>query len=420
MIEVPKEEAINRYTTIIGKIPNKYLDQLSSYDISDPNSELLLEHCVWDDYKSNNAYHNCIVKDSDYYVSLTKQYSFSELKDSVELFAANNSAFKWHLDQMDKNYLNFKSKEVTTEEKKGCALTLSYYTGFKENSDRTSTNTNAIIRGENSFNKNEKWYDGKQFYPIINYLSKAVSNLPMYYGYTTRCVQLTKDQIYIYEPGTVVTWLTWISSKVGKNASPYFSGRNTWFYIYSFNARDISNFSIYSTEKEGLYSPFSHFLVFKKEYSKDKYNIYMRQIEIGLYINNIVWVDDNIFNSKWEYKHLMEMACYKNKYLKIIPKNSTDTAMAFLISFKPFIKTGNIKYKIISNMNRKNENSSHNAGARLVKKLQENGFDNIEIMIFTSSKDEVFQEFRRLSVIMNDNIKITNSPSDVTDFLIAN
>ena len=47
----------------------------------------------------------------------------------------------------------------------------------------------------------------------------------------------------------------------------------------------------------------------------------MRQIEIGLYINNIVWVDDNILNSNWENKHLMEMAYEKKKTLKIIPQN---------------------------------------------------------------------------------------------------
>ena len=34
----------------------------------------------------------------------------------------------------------------------------------------------------------------------------------------------------------------------------------------------------------------------------------MRQIEIGLYINNIVWVDDNILNANWENKGLMEQA----------------------------------------------------------------------------------------------------------------
>ena len=46
----------------------------------------------------------------------------------------------------------------------------------------------------------------------------------------------------------------------------------------------------------------------------------MRQIEIGLQVNNIIWVDDNIYNSNWENKALTEMAYYRDKALKIIPK----------------------------------------------------------------------------------------------------
>ena len=172
-----------------------------------------------------------------------------------------------------------------------------------------------------------------------------------------------------------MTWLNYSSSKMGNEPSPYFQKRNAWFFIYSFSSREISQFSLYKeSEKEALYSPFSHFLVFKKEFVGGKHKIYMRQIEIGLYVNNIVWVDDNILNANWENKGLMEMAYNKNRALKIIPKITTNTAMAFLKSFKTFIKGGTIKYKIISDMTRNNEYPADNAGARLVKYLQNNGF----------------------------------------------
>ena len=65
-------------------------------------------------------------------------------------------------------------------------------------------------------------------------------------------VQLTEKQTHVYEPGTIVTWLQWSSSKIGKTPAPYFDKRNTWFYIYSFNSREISQFSVYSEEKEAL------------------------------------------------------------------------------------------------------------------------------------------------------------------------
>jgi hypothetical protein len=299
-------------------------------------------------------------------------------------------------------------------------LALAYYKGNKNNSERINKNINILIRGENSFTKEEKWNDGKIIYPVLYYLYKCLVNLPFYNGYTIRCVNLDDDITSEYKIGTVITWLQFNFSLVGKDPSPFLAKRNTIFYIYSINAREISKFSYYSSEKEVLYSPFSHFLVFKKEYVNGKYRIYMRQIEIGLYVNNIVWVDDNILNANWENKTLMEMAYLKNKTLKIIPKITTDTAMAFLKSFKPFIKTGTIKYKIMSDMTRNNEYPSDNAGARLVKYLQDNGFGDIEIMIFTSSKEKALRELKKLNVVMNNKIKVTTMTSDAINFLITN
>ena len=100
----------------------------------------------------------------------------------------------------------------------------------------------------------------------------------------------------------------------------------------------------------------------------------MRQIELGLYLNNIIWVDDNILNPNWENKRLMEIAYYNSKTLKIIPKISTETALAFIKSFKSFLNNKNTKYKIMSDMTRNNESPSKNAGARFVKYLQDYGF----------------------------------------------
>jgi hypothetical protein len=320
---------------------------------------------------------------------------------------------------MNEKYKEMKTNILSIEEKKGCALALSYYTGFKGNSDRSSRNTNVLIRGQNLFTKIEKWNDGKQFYPVLYFLTKALANLPFYWGYTVRCVDTNKEILKRYEPGTVVTWLQFSSSKIGKEPAPGFSGRNTWFHIYSFSSREISQFSIYSTEKEALYSPFSHFLVFKKEYRNDKTMIYMRQIEIGLYINNIIWTDDNILNSNWENKDLMEKAYSIKRDLKIIPKISTECALSFLKSFKPFIMGKTVKYKVITDMNRSNEKESHNAGARLVKYMQDHNFYNIEIMIFTSSSEDAKKELRKLGVKMNNYIKVTTSPSEALQFLIS-
>ena len=414
------DETLKRYYTVSGKIPSYYAALLENYAISDPNSEKLLEYCQWEDYRTKNSYQNCIVKDTDFYLSVKNNYTLDDLKQSIKHFTKDSSNdYYWHIDKMDKYYTNMKTNKLSTDEKKACALVLSYYTGNKENSDRSSRNTSVLIRGQNLFTKINNWNDGKLFYPVIYFLSKALANLPFYWGHTVRCVNVDKDIISKYEPGTVITWLQYSSSKIGQNPAPAFSGRNTWFHIYSFSSREISQFSVYSTEKEALYSPFSHFLVFKKEYKDKKTHIYMRQIEIGLYINNIVWVDDNILNSNWENKGLMEKAYSIKRDLKIIPKITTECALAFMKSFRPFIVGGRVKYKIISDMNRSNESQPHNAGARLVKYMQDNNFNNIEIMIFTSSSEKAKQELRKLGVNMNNYIKVTTSSYEALQYLTS-
>ena len=206
---------------------------------------------------------------------------------------------------MEKNYGKINTDKLTTDEKKAAALVFSYYTGLKDNSDRTSKNTNVLIRGENSLKKIQNWKDGEYFYPVIYFITKALSSLPFYWGETIRCIQLNKKTAFSYQPGVVVTWLNFSSSTIGSNPAEFYKDRNSYFHIYSFSSRDISQFSQYHSEKEALYPPFSHFLVFKNEINGNHHHIYMRQIEIGLYPKNIIWVDDNILNKNWENKRCL-------------------------------------------------------------------------------------------------------------------
>ena len=417
-IDKEQEESIELYTIISGRIQEDYISLLNNYNISDPNSEKVLEYCQWEDYRNLSEYKNSIVKNSDYYRIVASSYNLNDLENSISKFTTSKQYY-WHLEQMNKNWKKMKNERLSENEKKACALVLSYYTGYKDNSDRSSRNVSVLMRGLNCSDIVRKWNDGEHFYPVIYYLTKAISCLPFYWGHTLRCVNLTKKQAFSYQPGTVVTWMQWSSSKIGKKPASYFAKRNTWFYIYSFSSREISQFSVYSDEKEALYPPFSHFLVFKNEIRNNRHHIYMRQIEIGLYPNNIIWVDDNILNSDWENKSLMEVAYYNSKILKIIPKISTETAMAFIKSFKSFINSKTTNYKIMSDMTRKNEEPSKNAGARFVKYLQDEGFNNLEIMIFTSSTESAKNELKKLNVKMNNNIKVTTSTNDAVQFLIS-
>ena len=43
------DETLKRYYTVSGKIPWNYAQSLQYSDISDPNTEKILEYCVWED-----------------------------------------------------------------------------------------------------------------------------------------------------------------------------------------------------------------------------------------------------------------------------------------------------------------------------------------------------------------------------------
>ena len=178
-----EEETLKRNLTIVGKISPYFAETLKNYDISDPNSEKLLEYCTWEDFNKTNSYHNCIKKDSDYYYSIEKNYSLDDLKKAIKTFIKDDE-FSWHLDIMEKKYKYMDTNNLSVDDKKACTLTLSYYTSTKENSDRIKRNTNVLIRGQNEFTQKENWSDGSQYYPILYYISKSLANLPLYTGYT--------------------------------------------------------------------------------------------------------------------------------------------------------------------------------------------------------------------------------------------
>lgn len=418
-----RDESLKRFYTISGKITSSFADQLKSYDINNPESETYLEHCQWEYFHSKNSYQNCFSKDSDYYIPLKTKYNLDDLKESIKALLSkdNNREYDTYLNLMDKNYEQIKEDALSIDDKKGCILALAYYTGNNNNSERINKNVNILIRGENSFTKEEKWNDGKIIYPELYYLYKCLANLPFYNGYTMRCVNLDDDITSEYKIGTVITWLRFNSSLVGKNPSPFLAKRNTIFYIYSINGREIPNFSYYSSEKEVLYSPFSHFLVFKKEYKNGQNLIHMRQIEIGLHINNIIYMSEHIFR-KSESNLLIQEASSMKLDLKIIPKISTDCVLAFLKSFRDFMTNRNAKYKIVLEIYRFSKSRDQKNAGKIVKYIQDNNLDNIEIEIITfkaSDIDDIKFDFFKLGVNMNNNITFTCSSKTLLEFLIS-
>ena len=112
-----EEETVALYSIVSGKIKDDYIYQLNNYEISDPNSEKILEYCVWEDYRNLDAYKNCVVKNSDYYRTVTSKYTLSDLKESILAFTSK-SEYSWHIQKMEKNYSKIKSDNLSIDEKK--------------------------------------------------------------------------------------------------------------------------------------------------------------------------------------------------------------------------------------------------------------------------------------------------------------
>ena len=112
-----QEEAIELYTIISGRMKERYVSKLNSYEISDPYSENLLEYCDWEDYRNLEEYKNSIVKNSDYYRTVSTRYTLDDLKDAIAEFTSSTQ-YEWHLDQMNDTYKNMTNERLSEDEKK--------------------------------------------------------------------------------------------------------------------------------------------------------------------------------------------------------------------------------------------------------------------------------------------------------------
>ena len=284
-----------------------------------------------------------------------------------------------HDDRMAKTYGYFLDRKVTADEARAMAFSLSFYTGTK--SETCSRGASLIARKGNKEIVGENTVaELSEAAGILYYLVKALSHIPFHWGFVTRACQLTHDEILLYQPGRVITWIQFSSSKKGTEGhdSEAFKDRNVLFKIYSLTGRAISQFSNYPEEEEVLFLPYSTFLVFNRETFSDgvKQVVYMRQVELGLCQQSVLWVDDQIFDPEWENKRHMEDAATQavNMNVHFIPKSSTDSALSFLRSpFGQRLKNSD-KFRIVTDMNRLNENPSHKAGACLIRKLRRMGF----------------------------------------------
>ncbi len=247
---------------------------------------------------------------------------FYETKEGVDV----ETAMAQHDRRIEKSTPLFMKKDLPEHEAKALALAISFYTGTR--SETVSRGASIIARQANGLIIDDKLREELDEAAIIlYYLVKALSYIPYYWGFVTRCCKLEDEELDLYTPGFLITWIQFSSSTKNKKPVEAFANRNAYFKIYSLTGRSIKEFSNFPDEDEVLFLPHSTFIVFQHIMSHHgtQHIIYMRQVELGLCQWSVLWVDDEIFNPKWENKSHMELASAKalNLNVHFIPKSST-------------------------------------------------------------------------------------------------
>ena len=315
----------------------------------------------------------------------------------------------------------FELRGLSKEEAYCCALALSYYTG----KDGTSTSHDINRRASGILRFGLKDQSLQDDFQIIYYfLMKALSCIPYFWGKCIRAAKLENNEVLRYEVGTVVSWIQFSSTNASEKPAVHFEGRNTYFYIYSLTGRNIQQFSNFSnSENEVLLPPYSTFLVCKKEVSREgKTYIYLRQIDIGMNKNAIMWVDDQIFNEEWENKMLMEKFTSDEGFqnnLHIIPKISTETAISFLESPLGKYFKQNKQFQFISDMSRPDEPNGKEAGAIFIKKIRDMGFTN-KVLIYCYDEKVALDNLDKNGVKNLKNIFVTASQVRAIEYIKHN
>jgi len=403
------------------------LNQNTSPDVENCLSEDVIENVVlitsWQNIMLNRQRHRVY---EDCFQGNITNFNYSSLKTACKLYTTtdHDSCITTEKKQI---YINLGLSEDDT---KACIYAIAFYTGA--HSEQTNRFASILINSTNAA-VNVSLVDPCK--PILYYLTLALSKLPYYWGLTIRMVDLTVEELDDYKKGDIVCWSQFASSKrhVGNTQSinldnAAFSERNTSFIIYSFTGRHIKSLVSYEyaeKEDEVLFLPLSYFLVLNKDQIKVnnqvKNRIYLRQIELGFTNRNILWVDDNILDPDWENKRHMEKATSQmvNKNIHFIVKTNTDSAIRFLRS--PFGKrlVEKNELRIVSDMNRTNEYSPGDAGARLVKRVRDMGYKT-KILIFTSSKEEGDAKIKKVCGYIDNNLTVTIQISELETFLQFN
>ncbi|CAF4569045.1 unnamed protein product [Rotaria socialis] len=409
------------YSTLATEQVESFLEHMALLGDTEQVEDERKSHLVYED-SFNSSLIDMVITGSSFekLKEVCRKYEYREEINIDKVMAE-------HEDRVRKSQPYFSGKKLPLDEAKALAFALSFYTGTRSESlnrgaSLIARKANGQVLGADVDNEiNEAAI-------ILYYLVKALSYIPFYWGWVTRACQLTFDELQIYKPGSLITWIQFSSSTKGKRIvdSDAFKGRNVLFKIYSLTGRPIKDFSNYPKEDEVLFLPHSTFLVFNHKVfygqgneGQGRHVFYMRQIELGLCQWSVLWVDDQIFDENWENKKHMEYAAVKALDVNVhfIPKSSTESALSFLRSTFGKRLMNQETFRIVTDMNRKNETPSHNAGARFIKAVRQMGFRN-KCLVFTGDEIRAKQILQsELRSKEQEYVLVSEETSDLRSFV---
>ncbi|CAF1445384.1 unnamed protein product [Didymodactylos carnosus] len=167
------------------------------------------EHLVYED-NFNPALFD-LVEESASFKKLRKICRNYEEKPKVNV----DNVMAEHDARVAKTSPFFLKKGLSKDESQASAFAISFYTGTK--SEACNRGASLVARRSNGVVVEVKVIEELNKAAIIlYYLVKALSYIPYYWGYVTRCCDLKDGELKLYSGGALITWIQFSSSKKGK------------------------------------------------------------------------------------------------------------------------------------------------------------------------------------------------------------
>ena len=239
-----------------------------------------------------------------------------------------------------------KVEGMSDDDRYGCALALSLYTGpsigdsgrsavLQEEFDGWNNNYLGLKRFlDSAFVSTEIPPQDKPYAVLTSFLFKALNNLPTYKGKCVKGLYLSPEEDAFHTVGKILAMTSFNSSSRGDNPPDCFAKENARFVISSSTGVFIAPSSNHPEENEVLFAPGCTFMVVKKETKDGIIYIYLREVELGITEKTLLCFDERVDEENWEYKEAFDKFRSQEHIhgTRIIRKSSEAQVSAFLES----------------------------------------------------------------------------------------